>query len=195
MGEHPRPGSEAEYKYKMLLHLSSKSPVTLYADLSDGLRAVLIPRHWWDPSKAKERLALPHPLSEYPCPSTGPFFYSRARLENVSQIRLCRDADRITGMVLYYDNDTRASLGRVSLEKLEAPKTVDACGLWLLAAYTEGPVRVARVPRIVSVLFAPPVSEAETHLHVQWRDELEWWSSSRQCRLHWKGKETLPTQP
>ncbi len=150
-----------------------------------------MPRHWRGPVKAKERLALPHSLSEYPCPSPEPFFYSRARLENTDEIRLCRDADRITGMVLYYSNDTRASLGRVSLAKLETPQAVDTCGLWLLAAYTDGGRQVARVPRIVSVLFAPPASEAETHLHVQWRDEPECWSSSRQCRLHWKGKETL----
>ncbi|KAK8148179.1 hypothetical protein G3M48_000219 [Beauveria asiatica] len=133
MGEHPRPGTEDTYKYKTLLGLSDNRPVTIYADMSDGLRSVMIPKNLTNVSRVKPRLTLLQPTSMFPR-SHDSFFYSKAPLEAVSRIRICRVEERITGMLLGYSNGSWTSLGSVDLDQLESAMDVDTCGLWIQSA-------------------------------------------------------------
>ncbi|KAM3446846.1 hypothetical protein MY3296_009282 [Beauveria thailandica] len=133
MGEHPRPGTEDTYKYKTLLGLSDNRPVTIYADMSDGLRSIMIPKNLTNVSRAKPRLTLLQPTSMFPR-SHDSFFYSKAPLEAVSRIRVCRVEERITGMLLGYSNGSWTSLGSVDLDQLDSAMDVDTCGLWIQSA-------------------------------------------------------------
>ncbi|OAA65106.1 hypothetical protein LEL_10553 [Akanthomyces lecanii RCEF 1005] len=192
MGEHPRPGTEHSYKYRTLLRLSDDRPVTIYADMSDGLRSIYIPQEMNHTSEVKSRLTLPQPTSKFCFSSQDSFIYSKAALEDVSQIRICGNEERITGMLLGYSNGTWASLGSVDVNQLRGAMHVDAAGLWIQSAYTEGPPWVTTRAHIVCVTSRSPTSGHENSLHVRWHGELEWWYSKRQCEVHYGDKHTLP---
>lgn len=192
MGEHPRPGSERMYKYKTLLNLSSKEPIVINIDTSDGIRAVMIP-NYARMSKVKPRLILPQPMASFPFCSPDPFFYSKARLEPVSKFRLCKVGGKITGILLSYSDGSMASLGGIRLDQLSDDITADAHGLWIRSVYSERRIRAACIVSIIDVTQNRPEADLESYLHVRWHGEIEWWYSHRQCEVHYEGGQTLST--
>lgn len=192
MGEHPRPGTQRNYKYQTLLRLSDDRPVTIYTDMSDGLRSIMIPKNLNNISKVKTPVILPRPTSPFPIWGSESFCFSKATLNGVSQLRICRKEEQITGMLLGYTNGTWASLGGIDLDRLERPMEVDTSGLWIQSAYTEGPSWVATRAHIVGIKLCAPHLEPENYLHIRWHGELEWWHSHRQNEVHYGGKQTAP---
>jgi hypothetical protein len=115
------------------------------------------------------------------------FCYSVANLEGVTHVRPCRRADVVTGMVLVYRNGTRASLGWVSLDRLGEPKAVDNFGMWIAVTKSN-----LDFPRVTGIFYSRP--EDGKYLHVRWHGKLEWWFSTRQCKLHHNGEHTIETR-
>lgn len=199
MGEHPRPGTEHRYKYYTLLNLADSQPVTIYADTVDNLRCIMVPRSLPNNSQSLPNnsqpgadLALPQPISAFPLvsPKKVRYAYTKATLEGVSHVCVCRRGERIIGLLLVYGDGSRASLGSVDLGRLEGRREVDVAGIWIKSAYTKD--RGTTCPQVVGIATIQPTIGAEQYLHVAWRGELEWWWSSRRCELHYDGQQTLP---
>ncbi|OAA51460.1 hypothetical protein NOR_00053 [Metarhizium rileyi] len=186
MGEYPPPGTESQYTLDLIL-TASNEPTSFFIDLSKGLRAVGTCHR---ASEGKARLSLPSAKSCYPRSMFFErFYYSRATLEDVTQVLPCRIASVIVGAIFCYRNGTRASLGWVALNQLDAPVTVDTPGLWfLITKFGPG------FPKITAICHSPPVTGGQEYFHVQWQGELEWWFSCRQCQLHHNGRQTPMTR-
>ncbi|ATY60961.1 hypothetical protein A9K55_005549 [Cordyceps militaris] len=181
MGEHPYQFSERDYWYKWLMTLENE-PATLHLDLTDGLQGIgtcNVARPKCTVKVAVETL-LPRPRSSHPAAASDElFYYSRARLENVVQVRLCREENFIIGIMLCYQDGACACLGRVVPGQIDHWQSVDGCGIWFLME------QVDDYPQVVRVEFSAPRWDARKYLFVGWRGELEWWSGIRQCELHY----------
>ncbi|KAK9443916.1 hypothetical protein VB005_02441 [Metarhizium brunneum] len=189
LAEHPIPGQELRYKYQPIARLQNKA-TTLCFDLTNGVRAVSVsspestdPQEPLPPSPP----CPPRPVSAYPhTVSPEMFFYSFAMLENVSELKLCRVGDTITGMVLRYSDSTEASLGWVRRETLRSmQKEDDSSGLWLLISISSG------FPRVSDIRLTLPSANEGKYFAMQWCGKLEWWFSRRQCQLRYEGISTL----
>ncbi|KAM3496927.1 hypothetical protein MY10362_009704 [Beauveria mimosiformis] len=196
MGEHVRPGWEGAYWYIRLSTSSKNEAMSLYADLTAGLRAVAISAALVEPRKAR-LLAGPSPRTASPYPRSLPFenfCYAKASLEDVCAVATCRRADIdgqvIAGIVLCYTDGTEASLGWVAPGRLDSPTPVPDGGIWLRVSLSR-----TGFPRVTAMAFAVPVDEDDGYLRLQWRGELEWWFSRRQCQLCYNGEVSAETKP
>lgn len=189
LGPRPRNGQKSEYR--KLLALDENKPATLYVDLVSGVRAVIVPRRGDGQPRPETHLRIPRPLSPQPENGNDWFFYSNGCMENVHQVSVCRTFDRITGMILLYASGTRASIGRVAVDRLDAPQLVDSTGMWILGEHSRNPAHYSKPVHITKVLFALPEADVDEYLHVRWAGQLEWWSSVRQCEVHYEGRQTL----
>lgn len=188
MAEHPRPGQENLYSYQLLAKLLNK-PSILSLDLSDGLREIAFSVPVLQPKSAITPY-LSSPESEYPeSLTTERFFYSRAALEDVSKVKFCRVADKITGMVLRYSNDAEVSLGWVRLDCLCTLERADSSGMWLLVLEDH-----YGFPQVIDISLTLPLTDSQKYFSVQWCGQLEWWFSRRQCQLHYRDRKTLSTR-
>lgn len=190
MGHHPWPGTEHNYRYERLLTLPDDRPVTIYADMSDGLRSIYVPKDLTDASRVKPLSFLPQPMSIFNFGPPDAFFFSKAALEDTFQIRICRNKEQIIGLLLGYSNGTWASIGSVKLDQLQSALRVDPAGIWIQSTYTGGRWQATRA-HIVNVARSEPKGNRGEWLHVRWRGELEWWYSGRQCEVHYEDKHTL----
>lgn len=197
MGEHIRPQWECAYWYLLLSTSHKNEVITLYADVTAGLRAVAVPADLGESRQAQwarpsQQIA---PLSPYPrsIPFEN-FCYAKASLENVSAVAAFRqddiDGQFVTGIVFSYTDGTEASLGWVAPGGLDSPTPVPDGGIWLRVSVPQ-----TGFPRVESIAFTAPAPEDDGYLRLQWRGELEWWFSPRQCQLYYDGKATAETKP
>lgn len=127
---------------------------------------------------------LPQPASSYPRGKRGEAFYlSVIKLRPATSMRLSVNGRRITGLLLIYQDGAEDTLGRVCLVKLQPPERLYEDGIWILAE------QVDKYPQVVRVVVEKPGRNVDRYLHVRWQGQLEWWSSARQCELHYlKGR-------
>ncbi|KPM34565.1 hypothetical protein AK830_g12009 [Neonectria ditissima] len=148
------------------------------------------------PVEPSTYLRLPEPSSPHPRSAFGESFnWSSASVEEVTEVRLCRRQNvlqsEVVGLLFYYRNGTRASLGQVRLDSLEPHLTVDPSrSLYLAFRYgSNGCHYVADV----EMSTAPPEDAAVTWFEVSWRGTLEWWLSYMRCHVWQNGRSSLDT--
>lgn len=186
MGEHSRRGRR--FSYELIARLSNE-PSLFYLDMSDGLREVALSVPL-SQKAARTEPYLPKPASAYPqCLPTEDFFFSAASLEDVSEIKLCRVSEGISGVVLRYSDDREVSLGWVHPDHLSSPQRVDSLGMWLFVSEPcDG------FPVVTDIKLSLPLADSQKYFAIQWRGQLEWWFSLRQCQLYHEGRCTRATQ-
>ncbi|KAI0420822.1 hypothetical protein F5X98DRAFT_361532 [Xylaria grammica] len=131
--------------------------------------------------------------SQYPkSMSFEDYLYTKASVENVTHVRLCRAKPDfiITGLVFEYVDGHQESVGEVRLDCLEAPILIHVCQkMWL---------RVSRssygFPQVVDVGFSPASRFGEEYISIIWHGFLEWWFSLNQCKLYHNGQASLSTR-
>lgn len=131
-----------------------------------------------------EKLRLPSPIADPPLLPADELLYSEAALSNVEKIILGKNEACITGVVLYYSNGRRASLGWFSSDSLAAAEKVDSCCLWLRVEK-----KSVKFPQIMSISCRRPAMESK-YFHIKWSGALAWWFSFRQCQLFYDGQQT-----
>ncbi|EFY88702.1 hypothetical protein MAC_05320 [Metarhizium acridum CQMa 102] len=187
MEAHPR--NSHRFSYELVAKLSNE-PSLFYLDLRSGLQEIRCGNEppVQDPIKTKPDLL--EPTSTYPqCLPTEFFYFSTASLEDVSEIKLCKDAQRISGVVLGYSDGREVSLGWVHPDHLSSPMKVDdSLGMWLLVSETGLPL-LTDIRLVTDIRLTVPMAEAQKYFAVQWRGQLGWWFSVRQCQLHHEGEK------
>jgi hypothetical protein len=127
----------------------------------------------------------PHPY----CRPREYFAWNKAKLDDVIELipyrRHYRGITSIAGVLLRYADGEQTALGLVRLDSLGAVMRVDVTRkLWLGFVLTNfGPC----VASIMQAQEKPNLSSCAEWFGVDWCGDLEWWSSSSQCQLSYRG--------
>lgn len=161
--------------------------------LLEGLRGVICAAEW-PPADflISEGMVpiMPQTASSYPRGKRGEAFYlSVVELRPAASMRLAMDGLRVTGLLLTYLDGAEDALGRVCLAKLQPPERVYEDGIWILTELID------KYPQVVRIVVEKPGRNADRYLHVRWQGQLEWWSSVRQCEVHYLTAKTLSARP
>ncbi|KAJ6779948.1 hypothetical protein PWT90_06594 [Aphanocladium album] len=181
LGEHRMyNGRPSPYTYEVLIETGNK-PRTLFLELSDGLdgvayagdRGIVGPPSWLPSRIRKDRYLN----------TRGLLFYTKTTLKLATEIRLCQDDTRITGLVFHFADETRGYVGRLDEVKLQRPIRVTEQGIWIQSELN------GEYPFISKVTVARPTN-AHDYLHVQWKGIIRWWASRTQCEVRYGGGRT-----
>ncbi|KAI0172798.1 hypothetical protein GGR52DRAFT_546135 [Hypoxylon sp. FL1284] len=120
-------------------------------------------------------------------------FYSAAPMSNVVEVTPCCletvGTSAIIGLLLLYDNGNRSSVGEVRLDLLRDPVQVDRSEKMILEFSSQ-----KGYPYVSNIRSSHVNSGPFSGLDVSWTGHLEWWFSSRQCKIRHKGRESLITK-
>ncbi|KAJ3479682.1 hypothetical protein NLG97_g8258 [Lecanicillium saksenae] len=168
---------------EIVMGVHRNEPRTLFLDAGEGLAAVaysgdrgLIQPLAWLPSRIRKDRYLN---------TRGLLFYTKTSLRLASEIRLCQDGQRITGLVIHFADKTRGYVGRLDEVKLQRPIRVTEKGIWIRSDLNGG------YPFISNVAVTRPENSGG-YLHVRWQGILRWWCSRAQCEVRYGGGRTQP---
>lgn len=198
MGPWPRTGLQRDWT---LLDQRDNQPGRIFYEVSPwGMCRLAFDTPYPPPSS--ELFTFPMPQSKSPAdslnwaPDMEEYFYTSATLDGIAtvtpslhQLGGKRGTLVITGLLLHHPDGHTSCVGQVRIDSLGCRFDVDSC-LWL--GFASGPMGGPCVVTATSCL--PSTSDDSlTWLALPCRGLLEWWFSTRQCKLHHEGRESPAT--
>jgi hypothetical protein len=196
----PQGRSDHNYSYSLLESLR-ESPHYAYMDDSAGfVRELAIDQQpgicdsTWEDYK-------PAPLSRTPGERpgnrniSGSLFYTSAWLDDVVGLNLCQFNGIITGLLLHYEDRSRATVGQVRLDGLQGERrqvTKNAIIRFVVVRTGRQLPHVSGLLIFTDRMAEPPLNDG-LGLEVECCGILEWWFSRRQCQLACKGRTSAST--
>ena len=141
----------------------------------------------FDTAEPDQHLPLKIPAKTLPSKvsrTTESFFYSKAILNEVTQILPCHDGHAVRGLLLKSRNGHRQALGQVRLDSLLAPMCLDK----LRPVWLNFNLKAGKHPFVSEVSSINP--RGNTFLRLDYCGVVEWWWSFRQCQVIFKDQKS-----